>query len=293
MSWIHEWREDLDTLVEIARHEIGRTDEMQRLSVALTVGEAVDTRMLEESTEHRTHTNVLGQAGHTGPQTTDPAHHEIDARTLLARRVQLVDHVGIGDRVDLDRDVTAFALLAFVANELGEPRAKVMRCNEQTSVFDVARIAGEVIEQLSGIRRHVGFAREVTEVFVHASRSGVVVAGAEMHVAAQSVFVFAHDQHAFGVSLQTDDSVHHVHTSALERLGPGDVDRLVETRLQLHQNGDLNAALGSPDEMTCDGAVTARSIERHLDALHSWIIGGLREELLHRTGKTLVRVMHQ
>ena len=55
-------RERLDAAVEVAGHEVGRTDEV--LGGFGVGAEAVHPGVLEEATDDRPHADVLGQAGH-------------------------------------------------------------------------------------------------------------------------------------------------------------------------------------------------------------------------------------
>ena len=114
-----------------------------------------------------------------------------------------------------------------------------------------------------------------------------------MHVAAQSIGVLADDHGALRVRLQTHESVHDVHTRAFEGFGPCDVHGFVESRLQLDQHGDLHTTFGSPDEVSRDRAVATRAVQGHLDALHSGIVSGLRQELFDRTRETLVGMVDE
>ena len=55
---------------------------------------------------------------------------------------------------------------------------------------------GERVEQLRVVRAEFRAAREQAQVRVEPRRFLVVVSGTEMHVAAQTVFVFAHHRAA-------------------------------------------------------------------------------------------------
>ena len=53
---------------------------------AVAVAEADDAAVLEEAADDALDADVLGQAGHAGPQAADAAHDEIDRHAGLARR---------------------------------------------------------------------------------------------------------------------------------------------------------------------------------------------------------------
>ena len=155
----------------------------------------------------------------------------------------------------------------------------------------VAAVAGEVVEQLGDVGADVVVAREDAEVLVDPRRVGVVVAGADVAVAAQLVAVVAHDEHALRVRLQPDHAVHDVDAGALELFRPVDVVGLVEAGLQLDEHGDLHAALGGADQRPDDRAVAAGPVQRHLDRLHPRVGRRLLDERLRRRGEALVRVV--
>ena len=80
----------------------------------------------------------------------------------------------------------------------------------------------------------------------------MVVAGAEVHVAAQqaatAAFLAAHDHQHLGVGLVADDAIDHVRADFLELGCPADVRLLVETRHQFDDDGDFLAVLRGTDQ---------------------------------------------
>ena len=200
---------------------------------------------------------------------------------MLTRGVQLFGHFGIGQRVDLDRDVALVAHGSFATNEIDQTAPQIIRGHEKSFVFDIAAVTSEVIKQLRGISRDVGLARDVTEVFVQPSRTRVVVAGTEVNIAPQTIAVFSHNQNTFGVSLETNDAIHHVHTSAFKSLCPRDIGGFIETSLQFNKHCNLYTTFGSTNEMPRNRAVTAGAVQRHFDTLHARIISGLRQKLFN------------
>ena len=178
-------------------------------------------------------------------------------------------------------------------DQLEQARPQVARRDDERVVVVAAAVAGEVVEQLGDVGADVVVAREDAEVLVQPGRLGVVVAGADVAVAAQLVAVVADDQHALGVGLQPDHAVHDVDAGALELLGPVDVGGLVEAGLELDEHGDLHAALGGPDQAADDRAVAAGAVQRHLDGLHPGVVGGLVDERLGAGREALVRVVDE
>ena len=97
-------------------------------------------------------------------------------------------------------------------------------------------------------------AREQAEVLVDRARLRVVVARADVAVAADRAALVADDEQDLGVRLQADEAVDDVDAGLLQRLRPLDVRLLVEARLQLDERDDLLARLGCPDERADDRA---------------------------------------
>ena len=75
-------RDQLDPVVEVARHQVGGADEDAGLLAAL---EGVDPRVLEEAADDRDDPDVLRDPGHARAQAADAAHVEVDLRPRPAR----------------------------------------------------------------------------------------------------------------------------------------------------------------------------------------------------------------
>ena len=121
----------------------------------------------------------------------------------------------------------------------------------------------------------------------------MVVAGADVAVAAQAVGLLAHDEQQLAVRLEADHSVDDVDAGALELAGPGDVGLLVEAGLDLHDGDDLLAGLGGLDEGVHDRGVAGGAVEGLLDGQDLGVGGGLGHELLDGGGEGVVGVVQQ
>ena len=62
--------EDLDAAVEVARHQVGRADEVQLLIVDIAVGEVVDPTVLEVAPEDAAYADVARKAQEPPPAAT-------------------------------------------------------------------------------------------------------------------------------------------------------------------------------------------------------------------------------
>ena len=118
-------------------------------------------------------------------------------------------------------------------------------------------------------------------------RDAVVVARAEVHVAADALAFAAHDEHDLGVRLEADEPVHHVHALALEGLGPADVALFVEARLELEEDGHLLAVGGGLHQRVDDRRVATHAVERRLDGQHVGVVGGGAHEVDDRVERVV------
>ena len=67
------------------------------------------------------------------------------------------------------------------------------------------------------------------------------------------------------MGLQIGEAVHDVHAGLLQPRRPVDVAALVETGLELDQDGDLLPALGGVDQAIDDRRIAPDPVERNLD----------------------------
>ena len=110
---------------------------------------------------------------------------------------------------------------------------------------------------------------EHAEILVEHGGLRVVVAGADVAVAADAVGLLAHDEQDLGVGLQADEPVHDVRAGLLQHAGPLDVGLLLEAGFQLDERHDLLARLGRLHERRDDaGFVATGPVQRLLDREH-------------------------
>ena len=120
----------------------------------------------------------------------------------------------------------------------------------------------------------------------------VVVAGAEVDVAADAVVLAADDQRGLAVGLEADDAVDDVDARLLEHAGLDDVVLLVEPGLELDQGGHLLAVLGGARQGVDDRVVVGGAVERLLDRQDLGVFRRLLDELDDRAER-LVGVVDQ
>ena len=174
----------LDAAVEVTRHEVRRTDQIDLVTLRagqptvhdnVAVLEAVDATVLEVAPENAADTDVLAHSGDSGAQTADAAHEKFDANAGLTRGIERFDHLFVRDRVALHHDLALGSEAGFVLDQVEELATEVARRNEQRRVVVCAAIAGEVVEQLGCIGTDVGIAGDDSDVFVNARGLAVVV----------------------------------------------------------------------------------------------------------------------
>ena len=210
--------------------------------------------MLEELADDRAHVDRLRQARHARAQAADPAHDEIDRCPRLRRAVQGVDHLGVDEAVHLHRDAPGRSQLGLALDSLQELGPDRHRRDEQLAVLALAAVPGEVVEQLGQVGAEIGVGGQQAEVLVAHGRLRVVVAGADVAVAADAVGLLAHDEEDLGVRLEADQPVHDVDAGLFEQLRPFDVGLLVESCLELDERDDLLVLLAGCRGRRCGTA---------------------------------------
>ena len=92
--------DDLDPVVEVARHQVGAAEQVRLLVAGL---EAVEAAVLEEAAEHRAHADVLAQRPATPGRSVQTARTIMSiSRARLRRAVELLDDRRVGEVVHLD-----------------------------------------------------------------------------------------------------------------------------------------------------------------------------------------------
>src|SRR5665647_187711 len=93
--------------------------------------------MLEKAADDADHSYPVADAFHTGAQTTNTAHDEIDFHTCLRRLVKRLDRVAVHERVHLRNDSTALPftrVLRLAVDQLAEPQSHVSRRDQELAI---------------------------------------------------------------------------------------------------------------------------------------------------------------
>ena len=152
--------------------------------------------------------------------------------------------------------------------------------------------AGELQEDLMHVVADGLIGSEQTVVGVSAGGAGMVVAGAQVAVAADPLGFAPHDQHHLGVGLVADHAVHDVRAGFLQARRQLDVRFLVEARAQFDHDRDVLAGLRRRHQRVDDVRLIAGAIQRLLDRQHHRIGRRLAQQVHHR-GEALERVVQQ
>ena len=160
----------------------------------------------------------------------------------------------------------AAACSCLAADEAEEAFGHGERRDEQRAVVVDLGVRGEVVEDHVHALGDLRIAGEQAQVGVEARGDGVVIAGAEVAVAAgDAVFVAAHQHGQLAVGLEADDAVEDLHAGVFHAARPADVGGFVEAG---HELDDQRGFLGGRgfDERLEHGRVLAGAVERLLHA---------------------------
>ena len=248
------------------------------------VGEPVHAMVFEEAPDDRTHADVLRHARHARPQRAGAAHDQVDLDARLRSDVQRADDLRLVERVHLGDDARGLAgacVARLAIDALQHARVQRERRLQQALELDRRRQARELAEDQVDIVADVRIGGDQAEVGVRARGAGVVVARAQVHVAAQLAAFAAHDEQHLGVRLVTDDAVDDLHAGVLQAIGEAEVGFLVEARAQLDDDGDVLAVARGLHQLFDDRRILARAIQRLLDREHVRVFGRLLDQLQH------------
>src|SRR5215217_4321262 len=229
----------LDPQVEVAGHQVGRADVVL---AAAAVGEGPDAAVLQEPANDGPHPDGVAHPRDPRAQPADAPHDQVDLHPGLGGAVQGADALGVDQRVHLQGDAARAAAgvpLGGPLDQLDDPFAQEVGGDQDLAVAGPAGVPGERVEQLGQVGAQVLVTRQQAQVGVEPGRLGVVVAGADVDVAADAALLDADHQGGLGVGLEPDQAVGDVAAGPLQRPGPADVGGLVAARLHLHQHHHL------------------------------------------------------
>ena len=231
-----------------------------------------------------------------GVQPADTAHDQIDLHMPLCRRIKMLDHLVVNDRIHLDRDMPRVLMAGkhgFPVDQVDDPVFQLKGGNNE--FVPVRRIGetGNDVEQSGNIRRQQGIVAEIAQVRVLPCGLIVVIPGAEMHITADPGLFPAHDQQRLAMDFQPGDAIHHMSACLRQFPGAADVVFFIESRLDLKEDRDLFAVPGSFHQRIHDGRVAADTIQSLLDRQHIRIFRRFFQQTHHRVKGFVGMVDHQ
>ena len=237
--------------------------------------------MFKETADDGANANAVGHAFDAGAQYAEAADDEVDFDAGLGGLIESVNDGWLEERIHLGDDVGGAAcpgVFRFAANEAEKTFSHGERRDEKRAVVVDLGVRGEVVEDHVHALGDLRIAGEYAEVGVEARGDGVVVAGAEVAVAAgYAIFVAAHKQGELAVGLETDDAVKHLYAGVFHAARPADVGRFVEAGHELDNQRGFFSGRGF-NECGEYGRVLAGAIEGLLHADDGGVFGaGLNE----------------
>ncbi len=186
---------------EIAVHPVGRRQVHRLFALGI---EIEDAGVLQEAAHDGAHADVLRQARHPGAQGAHAAHDQVDLHARLAGLVELGDDLLFEQRIHLGHDARPLARLGGArlgADQRHHALVQGERRLHQRLQCPTRAQAGQLGEHLVHVLAQLGIGGQQSEIGVQPRRAGMVVAGAQVGVAAQTPFFAAqHDRH-LGVRL--------------------------------------------------------------------------------------------
>ena len=188
--------------------------------------------MFKKSTNDGAHANVFTEAAHAGTQSAHAANDEIDLHAGLGGVIERANGFAVEQRVHLGDDARGAAsagVVCFALDEMQQIVCERHGSDEQRAVALFLCVGCEVVEDVLNGQGNFFVCGEQADVGVEARGDGVVVAGAEVGVAARdSVRVSTDDERELGVGFEADDAVKDLHASVFERACPADVAVFIE-----------------------------------------------------------------
>ncbi|MDQ0775695.1 hypothetical protein QF026_004161 [Streptomyces aurantiacus] len=149
------------------------------------------------------------------------------------------------------------------------------------------------MKRVGEVRAHLRVGGQEPQVLVEPGGLRVVVAGADVAVAAEGLALLAYDEGQLAVGLEADEAVDDVAARLLQLLGPLDVGLFVEAGLDLDQDQYLLAGFGGLDERVDDRGVAGGPVQGLLDGEDVRVLGRLLQERLDGGREAVVRVVQE
>ena len=142
--------------------------------------------------------------------------------------------------------------------------------------------AGQFLKDLVHVLAHAFFTGHQPVIGVQLGGLGVVIAGAQVHIAFDSVAVTAHHQQHFCVGLVAHHAVHHDGAGFLQTPGPFDIGLFIEAGAQFHDGSDFLAIACGRFQVVENFRLGAGAVQGLLDGQHLRVPRGFGQQVDYR-----------
>ena len=143
-------------------------------------------------------------------------------------------------------------MLCLAADQFGKSLPHSVWCHQEFAVGRAGGGARELVKHGGHFCAQLRVATQNPKVFVQPCGSTVVVTGAYMHVATDTIFLLAHHKGQLDMGLELLHTVGYMHAFLLEQPAPGDVGCFVESGRDLDQHRYLLAPMAGFRQCTHD-----------------------------------------
>src|SRR5215831_17312431 len=281
-SWMLYGAYNLHAVIQVARHEIGASDEH---FVLPAVAEVKDPCMFEEASDHRNDGDGLANARQARTQTTNAAYLKINPHSGLRCSVKRLNARRIHQCIHFEGEIaiTMFSMATLLTlDPVKELLPQGRGRHEQFRIRVLPGVSGQRVEQIGSIIADGWITGKVAQIGIDAAGDHVVISGPEMDVAAYSVFFASDDQTDLRMCFESAHTVHDMHTFVFEFPGPFDVVLLVESRFEFDQYRNLFAVDPGLHQGIDNGRFRVDTVEGLLDGQHIGVIRGFSEKFDYR-----------
>ena len=200
--WILDGKEDFNASVKITLHPIGATE--IKIGCA-SIFEIEDAAVFEKASDNAANADATTDATQAGDESTLAANDEINFDAGFGGAIEGLNYGRIEKRVEFGDDArrTPSAGVASLAVDERDGRfCQIGGSDHERLVMRLLGVGGEEIEEVVDGGRDAFIAREEAEVRVKARGGRIVIAGAEVGVAADfSIGIVTDNEREFCVSL--------------------------------------------------------------------------------------------